>query len=152
MTAYSLPRPWILHWPFRRTPAAGEVASRNGARPGACGRNRGSGRPAPNGPIEMDAGLCREAARAPHLTPPPDWPQPLAGLRIARAVQPSRGQASRVPAIVRRSPCRLTEAGGAATLRSDPQDPQRVRISGRIADVCAALDQLVAGQEAATVA
>lgn len=88
------------------------------------------------------------------LSPAPDagaadnlGPAAFAGLRVAKAVLPCRTQASRVPAIVRRSPCRLQDAGLATTLRRDPSDPARLRISGRLADVCATLDRLVDRQD-----
>lgn len=170
--------PWmsLLTLPFRRTADAAPVLQPMATQPvmrGAVGPvNKPIAMPpsphlpppTPPGtqPIVAQAGwasgarsappqaLPTRASKPPAVAPAATAPTaPFAGLRVARAVQPSRTQASRIPAIIRRSPCRLADGAPPATLHRDPHDPQRVRISGRFADVCAALDRLVARHEGA---
>lgn len=134
MPTYRLPWPLSLQWPLRRSIVGVASFSDPAVTAGAHVAAR---------PTESTAAPAAgaEATGAPCF----------AGLRITRAVQPSRSLAARVPAVIRRSPCRLPDGEPApsqsATLRRDPLDPQRVRISGRLSEVCATLDRLVARHE-----
>lgn len=155
MTVSSLPRPLVLalQWPFRRSADRFAAPTPRDAQGRLkVNRNRGAdGMAARPSPLLQDLPDAPDVPDLPDLPDSPGLP-PFAGLRIARAVLPARSSSSRVPAIVRRSPCRLPDGHRAATLRSDPQDPRRVRISGRLSEVCAALDRLVDGLEGAAAA
>lgn len=73
--------------------------------------------------------------------------------RVARSrVQPparAGSIGSRIPAVTRRSPCKVAVQ---PRVHADPIDPRRVMISGSFKQVCAALDQLIAQEERAATA
>lgn len=164
MPASRLPWPLSLQWPLRRSVRSVasfiEPSATVAGRPTAAAPCSGATAIAAIAAVGTSTSTSATAAVIPAARGRADAAaSPAAcftGLRITRAVQPSRSLAARVPAIIRRSPCRFPEAafapGQTATLRRDPQDPQRVRISGRLADVCDTLERLVARHEGSMAA
>lgn len=81
------------------------------------------------------------------VRPRPITPWTVPANQGARATPPQKAPGTHAGAKVVAFPA--ASAGGRVRISSDPSDARRTVISGRFAEVCAALDRLVREQEAA---